>query len=101
MSSGSLAWLWASRRFSWTVSSRNVRRASGTRLMPSFEILWLGRPSSSSPRKVIEPPLTCGTSAPMMAFIVVVLPAPFRPSSATTSSSATSRSTSNSTWPVS
>src|SRR4051794_22250550 len=56
--------------------------------MPSFAILFDGAPISSSPRNVIDP--FRWPTMPMMARIVVVLPAPFRPSNVTTSPSPTS-----------
>src|ERR1700738_4814971 len=58
--------------------------------MPSLAMRFDGRPTSSSPPKVIEP--RRWPRMPMIALSVVVLPAPLRPSSVTTSPSPTAKS---------
>src|SRR5215471_10341646 len=57
--------------------------------MPSRAIRLEGSPTSSQPRKAIEP-RRCGT-IPMIARNVVVLPAPLRPRRVTTSPSVTAK----------
>src|SRR4051812_38830892 len=65
-------------------------RSSGQNAMPSRAMASDGRPMSSLPSKRIEP---CRRATmPMIDLSVVVLPAPLRPSSVTTSPSATSKS---------
>ena len=71
-------------------------RSSGQMAMPARAI-WFGiRPIISAPRNFTLPSRR-GTR-PMMDFIVVVLPAPLRPSSVTTSPSRTSKSTPCRIW---
>ena len=76
-------------RFSTTVSSVNVPRPSGTWAMPAFATAS-GPPRSGFPAKTISP---LRRTVPETARSVVVLPAPFAPSTATTAPSGTSRET--------
>ena len=66
-------------------------RSSGHQAMPSRAMRFDGSPTVSRPSKTIEPSRR-GTT-PMIDFSVVVLPAPLRPSSVTTSPAATSNAT--------
>ena len=72
-------------RFSATVIRGKTCRPSGTWQIPSRISSCAGMPSMRSPSKVIEP--ATGRSMPDTVFCVVVLPAPFAPSSATISPS--------------
>ncbi len=85
-----------SMRFSVTLSPEKMPRSSGQMAMPARATLSERRPIVSRPRKRTEP-LRLGTR-PMMDFMVVVLPAPLRPSRVTTSPSRTSKRTPCSTW---
>ena len=60
-----------------------MRRSSCTSCMPAWAMAWLFRPAISAPSKTIEP--ARGVTTPIRLFKVVLLPAPLRPSSATTS----------------
>ena len=71
-------------------------RSSGQSAMPSRAIRSLVRPISSLPSKRTEP--VRWPTMPMIDFSVVVLPAPLRPSSVTTSPASTSKVTPCSTW---
>jgi hypothetical protein len=55
--------------------------------MPRRASRWAGTPPTSSPPKRTVPPI--GSSRPAIVVMVVVLPAPLGPSSATTSPGAT------------
>src|SRR6185312_14327081 len=80
-----------SNKFSSTLRLAKTPRSSGQKATPARAI-WLElRAMSSSPWNRTEP-VRCPT-IPMMAFSVVVLPAPLRPSSVTTSPSCTSNVT--------
>src|SRR5271166_1446262 len=85
-----------SMRFSVTDSEAKMPRSSGQKAMPARAIALDGSRMVSLPRKRMLP-WRFGTR-PMIDFIVVVLPAPLRPSSVTTSPSRTSNSTPCSTW---
>ena len=74
-----------SRRFSVTVSSTKVPRPSGTCAMPA-RAAASGPPLSASRRARSS---RSGVTVPEIARSVVVLPAPFAPSTATTSPSPT------------
>ena len=78
-------------RFSLTEREANIARSSGQNATPCRAMRSIDRPMSSLPSNTTEP--TRLRTMPMIAFSVVVLPAPFRPSSVTTSPSRTSRST--------
>ena len=71
------------RDFPSTVRSAKTRRSSGTKPMPSRAIRYGGNFAMSCPRKLIAP--RRDGNMPISAFIVVDLPAPLRPISATTS----------------
>src|SRR5215470_8753965 len=71
-------------------------RSSGQMASPWRAILSLARPMSSLPSCRTEPVRLPTT--PMIDFIVVVLPAPLRPSNVTTSPERTSNVTPCSTW---
>src|SRR6185503_279596 len=88
--------LFATSRFSWTVSVGNTRRPCGTRPMPLREIASGDRRSIGSPKSRTLPPR--GRSQPMTEFMHVVLPAPLRPSSATTLPACNWNETACSTW---
>src|SRR5712691_6430102 len=60
-----------------------MRRPCGTRVTPRRATRWAGSPWTSPPSTRTEP--RRGLMAPAMAISVDVLPAPFRPSSATAS----------------
>src|SRR5208283_2007936 len=78
-------------RFSLTVRLAKMARSSGQSATPSRAMRSIERLMSSRSRNITEP-LRLPTM-PMIAFRVVVLPAPLRPSRVTTSPSRTSRST--------
>ena len=80
-----------SSRLCSTESSGNTCLPSGTSARPRGAILCAGSRATSSPPKAM-PPAT-GRSSPAIARMSVDLPAPFAPSTATTSRSRTSRST--------
>jgi len=83
-------------RFSVTESEPKIPRSSGQMAMPALAI-WFGiSPTISAPRNRMLPSRR-GTR-PMIDFIVVVLPAPLRPSKVTTSPSRTSKSTPCRMW---
>ena len=77
-------------RFSVTVRSTNVPRPSGTWAMPAFAA-DSGPPLSCLPSSSIAPDRE---TVPEIARSVVVFPAPFAPSTATTSPSRTTSETS-------
>ena len=62
-----------------------MRRLSGTTEIPLREITCGGQPAMFFPRNITRPRL--GTTSDMMLLMVVVLPWPLRPSSATASPS--------------
>src|ERR1700733_2572329 len=78
-------------RFSLTEREANMARSSGQNATPCRAMRSIDRPMSSFPSNTTEP--TRLRTMPMIAFSVVVLPAPFRPRRVTTSPSRTSRST--------
>src|SRR3989449_8048627 len=79
-----------SSRFSSTSRLAKMPRSSGQMAMPRRATLLEARPIVSTSRNRIEP---CRRpTMPMIAFMVVVLPAPLRPRSVTTSPSRTSNS---------
>src|SRR6266550_5821336 len=80
-----------SNRFSCTVSSAKICRPSGTWTIPARTTRSGLHPSMRLPSKSTEPRV--GRRRPDITRNVVVLPAPFAPSSATTLPSATSRLT--------
>src|SRR6185437_959549 len=80
-----------SNKFSSTPRLAKMPRSSGQNATPARAIFSGGRPISSRPSKRIEP-LRLATS-PMIERSVVVLPAPLRPSSVTTSPCCTSKVT--------
>src|SRR3990172_872272 len=80
-----------SSRFSSTLRLANTPRSSGQNAMPARAIVSEARPISSWPSKRTEP--VRWPTIPMIDFSVVVLPAPLRPSSVTTSPSCTSKFT--------
>src|SRR4051812_41964041 len=84
------------RRFSSTVRPPKMARSSGTSWTPMPAMADGGRPSMDLPSRRIWP--LRGDSTPMIERSVVVLPAPLRPSSATTSPCSTRIDRSNSTW---
>ena len=51
--------------------------------MPALAMAWLFLPAISAPSKMMEP--ARGATTPIRLFKVVLLPAPLRPSNATTS----------------
>ena len=75
------------RRFSSTVRLAKIRRPSGTSEMPSRAIRSGGRPTSWMPSNSIDP--DAGRTRPVIAATVVVFPAPFAPTTPTSSPSAT------------
>src|SRR5438067_8459447 len=79
-----------SSRFSSTSRLAKTPRSSGHKAMPNRAILLEGRFVSSTLRNRIEP--SRRPTMPMIDFMVVVLPAPLRPSSVTTSPSPMSKS---------
>ena len=84
-------------RFSVTFRLAKMPRSSGQIAMPDFATSSGRMRTVSRPLNTIGPRRAAGTS-PMIDFMVVVLPAPLRPSSVTTSPSATRKSTPCSTW---
>src|SRR5262245_53381133 len=80
-----------SSRFSCTLRLAKMPRSSGQNAIPSRAIALDGRSISSWPPNTTEPVLRA--TIPMTDLSVVVLPAPLRPSSVTTSPERTSRST--------
>src|SRR6476620_4553634 len=80
-----------SSRFSSTLRLENTPRSSGQKATPARAIWSELRLINSSPRKRTEP--ARWPTMPMIDFSVVVLPAPLRPSSVTTSPSCTSNVT--------
>src|SRR5688572_2581203 len=77
-------------RFSSTVRLAKIPRSSGQMASPKRAIWFEGSAIVSAPPKVTEP---CRRpTMPMIDFRVVVLPAPLRPSSVTTSPSPMSKS---------
>src|SRR6516164_667549 len=89
----------ATARFSRTLRSVKTRRSSGTQPSPSRAMRYAGSDEMSRPRKTTVPRRRA--IKPMIAFIVVDLPAPLRPTSATHSPAPTASETRNSTcaWP--
>jgi hypothetical protein len=83
-------------RFSITVSVGKIRRSSGTILRPRLLISSTDISLLSSPSYSMRP--SRRGMVPVMVRSVVVLPAPFRPSSVTTSFSRSSIARSNRTW---
>jgi hypothetical protein len=65
------------RMFSCTVRCGKIMRPWGTKPSPAATRRWLGRPASSTPSSLIEPPRV--GSMPISAFSRVVLPIPLRP----------------------
>ena len=82
--------------FSSTDKLPKIRRSSCTSCMPACAILWLLRPAISMPSNFTLP--LRGVTTPIRLLSVVLLPAPFRPSSATTSCRSTRMATSNRMW---
>src|SRR5438876_6244136 len=82
--------LGGSSRFSSTFRLEKMPRSSGQMAMPSLAIAFEGSRMVSVPRSLIDP--SRRATIPMIDFSVVVLPAPLRPSSVTTSPSRTSKS---------
>src|SRR6266536_357988 len=70
-------------RFSTTVRSEKIRRSSGVKPSPRRAIRYASSRDMSRPLKRTPP--SRRASSPIMAFMVVDLPAPLRPMSATTS----------------
>ena len=83
----------ATSRFSNTVRSAKMRLSSGTKPRPAREITCGSALLMSRPMKLTWP--SRRASIPIKALSVVLLPAPLRPISATTSPRRTCRSTSN------
>jgi len=79
--------------FSSTLRLPKMRRSSGTSCMPALAITGLWRPATSVPSSITLP--ARGFTTPIRLFSVVDLPAPLRPSSATTSWRSTRIATSN------
>src|SRR3989440_11616029 len=79
-----------SRRFSFTLRLAKIPRSSGQKAMPRRAMAFAGSRIVSVPANLIEP--WRRATIPMIDFSVVVLPAPLRPSSVTTSPSRTSKS---------
>ena len=73
-----------------------MRRSSCTSCMPATAMAWLLRPAISTPSNFTEP--ARGVTTPIRLFSVVLLPAPLRPSSPTTSFCSTRSETSNRMW---
>src|SRR6516225_8808912 len=88
--------LGGSKRFSSTSRLAKIPRSSGHSAMPSRAIRSLVRPISSLPSWRTDP--VRWPTMPMIDFSVVVLPAPLRPSSVTTSPTKTSKLAPWSTW---
>ncbi len=83
-------------RFSSTLRLPKIRRSSWTSCMPARAMVWLLRPARSTPSSRTAP--VRGVTTPIRLLSVVLLPAPLRPSSATTSLRATRSETSNRMW---
>jgi len=79
--------------FSSTLRLPKIRRSSCTSCMPASAILWLFHPAISAPSSRTEPER--GLTTPISVLSVVLLPAPLRPRSATTSWRSTCIATSN------
>src|SRR5689334_8496696 len=88
--------LGGSSRFSSTLRLAKIPRSSGQKATPRRAILSLERPMSSLPSWRTDPVRL--PTMPMMDLSVVVLPAPLRPSSVTTSPARTSNETPCRTW---
>ena len=73
-----------------------MRRSSCTSCMPACAMAWLFLPAISTPSNITEP--ARGVTTPIRLFSVVLLPAPLRPSSATTSFFSTRNETSKRMW---
>src|SRR6185503_7472221 len=86
----------ATSRFSRTVRVGNTRLPCGTRPTPLREMTSGESRSTGSPKRNTRP--LRGRSQPMTVFMQVVLPAPLRPSSASTLPSPTLKETECSTW---
>src|SRR3982075_4235180 len=80
-------------RCSITVSDGNSRRPWGTIAILRSAMSCGRKPTRLSSRQVIDPERPCGGVRPMMERMKVVLPIPFRPSSATISPAPTSSET--------
>src|SRR6202171_5749169 len=78
-------------RFSSTFKLEKIPRSSGHSAIPRWAIRFDGRRIVSRPSSEIEH--SRRPTMPMIDFMVVVLPAPFRPRSVTTSPAATSKAT--------
>src|SRR5262249_52063955 len=87
---------WLMRKFSATVRSGKMPASSGEYPMPLRARWWVGRREMSRPFRVTVP-LRMGRR-PMMLSMVVVFPAPLRPTRHTDSPSWTAREMSSSTW---
>ena len=85
-------------RFSRTVRLGKICRPSGTSPSPRRARSCAGRRVISAPSSMMRPPRAA--ISPVMAFTVVVLPMPLRPSSETASPAPMSRSTPCSTCPA-
>src|SRR5215467_12847866 len=92
----SLARAWLIWKFSATVRSGKIPASSGAYPMPPRARSCAGSLLMSRPLKVTVPLFT--GSRPMMLSMVVVFPAPLRPTRQTVSASPTRRATSRSTW---
>src|SRR5688500_10314250 len=79
-----------SRRFSCTLRLAKMPRSSGQKATPRRATLSAGKRMVSTPENLIEP--SRRPTMPITDLSVVVLPAPLRPSSVTTSPSRTSKS---------
>ena len=86
-----------SRRFSSTLRLAKMPRSSGQKAMPEPGD-GVGRPARSARRRRSAPSRVAGATMPMTDLSVVVLPAPLRPSSVTTSPARTSKSTPCRMW---
>ena len=82
-------------RFSSTVWRTKVPRPCGTWAMPRRTICSTGRPAIDRPSKRMSP---VARTMPESARNVVVLPAPFAPSSVVMPPASTARSMPNSAW---
>src|SRR5262249_1540254 len=85
-----------SSRFSSTESDAKMPRSSGHSAMPARAISFEAQPMSSRPANRTDP--ARWPTMPMIDLSVVVLPAPLRPSSVTTSPANTSKLAPCSTW---
>ena len=83
-------------RFSVMLMRANTPRPSGTITRPSLTMSQGPRPLMLRPRYSMSPSLA--PSMPVMAFIVVVLPAPLEPMSETSSPSCTCMSMPLTAW---